>query len=179
MSFFSTRLFVAGALLLALNACSSDKTAAMPENRVTFNDFESLDGWAEVPVTTEKAHSGHYSIKVDKTAEFSLGYANILNKVSATKINKIALSAWALRTSNDAKAVLVVEVINPAEPAQKIFWESMDLHEQVKTFNTWTKVSKEFTLPATIQPTYRLRVYMWLAGATQPTFLDDVEITKS
>ncbi|HEX8328676.1 MAG TPA: hypothetical protein VF629_14130 [Hymenobacter sp.] len=151
----------------------------MPKNRVTFNDFESLDGWAPVPVTDEKAHSGRYSIKVDKAAEFSLGYTNFLGKASPTRISKLTVSGWALRTGGESRAVIVVQVINPANPDEKVYWQSMDMYQQIKTYNTWTRISKEFTLPATIQPTYQLRVYMWLAGSNQPTFLDDVEITKS
>jgi hypothetical protein len=180
MSLLPAKLLLASALLLVLNACSPDTQPATPENRVTFNDFENLNGWMpEVPLTTERAHSGRYSLKVDNGAEFSLGYSNALGKVSPTKISKLAVSGWALRTGPEAKSVIVVSITNPANPEEKVYWESLDLHEQVKTFNTWTKVNKEFTLPATIQPTYHVRVYMWLAGAKQATFLDDVEISKS
>ena len=180
MSFFSAKLFVASTLLVALNACSSDTKPEVPANRITLNDFESLDGWMPaVPLATEKAHSGRFSAKVEPGIEYSLGYENALGKVSATKISKLTVNGWALRTGGDAKSVIVVEIINPANPAEKVFWQSMDIRGQVKTYNTWTKVSKEFTLPATILPTHRLRVYMWLAGAKQATFLDDVEITKS
>ena len=181
MSFLSTKLFVAGALLLTLNACSSDNKQTIPENRVTLNDFEALDGWMPaVPLTAERAHSGRYSIKVDKDAEYSLGYSNPLGKVSPTKIKKLTINAWALRTGSEAKAVIVVEITNPANPTAKPYWQSMDMYQQVKTFNTWTKVTKDFELPATILPTSQLRVYMWRAGAPgQATFLDDFEITKS
>ena len=181
MSFASTtKLFMAGAALLVLNACSSDTQTAVPENRVTFSDFEELEGWMPAaPLTTEKAHSGKYSVMVGNGAEFGLGYGNTLGKMSATKISKLTVSGWALRTGLQAKGVIVVAITNPANPAESVFWQALDIHEQVKTYNTWTKVSKEFTLPATIQPTYQIKVYLWLAGSTQPTFLDDVEITKS
>lgn len=177
----SSKLLLAGVSLLVFNACSSgDKLAESPQNRVTLNDFDSLDGWAPaVPVTTEKARSGRFSIKVGPGSEYSAGYTNVLSKVSAVKISKLMVNGWALRAGLESKAALVVTITDPAKGNEQVFWQAMDIHEQVKTYNTWTKVSKEFALPATIQPTHVLQVYMWQSNASKPTYLDDLEITKS
>lgn len=181
--FFSTfRVSVAAAMgLLVLAGCSSNTETETPANLITQNDFEGLDGW--VPgtpsLTTEKAHSGRFSTKVDKDAEYSLSYVNLLGKASAARIQKIKLSGWVLLAGPKATATVVVQVVDPAQDNKQVFWEGIDLSKEVKKTNEWTEVSKEFTLPANLEAGHQLRVYMWRGGAEQPAYLDDLTLTKS
>jgi Carbohydrate binding domain len=176
------RFSVCSALMcIGLAGCSDSKTEDTPENLISRNDFESLEGWAPTnpSLTTVKAHSGRYSVKVDSGVEYGISYISPLSKASPTRLQKVQVSAWVMRMGKDANANLVVEVKNPANDAQKIFWESLEIGKETKAVNEWTEVKKTFTLPATIEAAHELRVYLWRAGATQPVFLDDVVISRA
>lgn len=172
------RLVASSALLLGAASCSSDKKET-PANLVSRNDFESFDGWG--PTTTSlsnaKAHSGSFSVKVDPEIEYSVGYRNTFVRASSTKISKLHVSGWVLMTGPKAKAVIVVQVNDPATGAQ-VYWQAADVKAEVKTLNHWTQIDKDFELPATITPAQELRVYMWRTSPDDTTYLDDLEITK-
>ncbi len=167
--------------ILTLAACSSsDSPTTYPANLVTRNDFEALAGWgvASPSLTTAQAHSGHYSVKVDKDIEYSLGYHNQLSQVSPARINKLHIKAWVLLGTPDAKAVVVLQVTDPAKPGPPVYWQALDVQEQVKTINHWTLVDKDFVLPATVAGTQELAVYLWRTQPSATVYLDDLEITK-
>ncbi|NVO31604.1 carbohydrate binding domain-containing protein [Hymenobacter lapidiphilus] len=178
LPFFTLLLTAAATSLLA--GCSNSDTTTYGENVIARNDFEALEGWipAAPSLTTVKAHSGRYSIKVDNGVEYALGYISPLAKVSATRLKKLDVSAWAMIMDKDATASLVVEVRNPADDTQRIFWEALDIGKEVKAVNKWVEVKRTFILPETIEPTYELRVYMWRGGASAPVFLDDIIIAR-
>ncbi|MBJ6107447.1 carbohydrate binding domain-containing protein [Hymenobacter sp. BT523] len=163
-------------LLAAASGCASPST---PENQLLGNDFESLDGWGtESPsLTREKAHSGQYSIKIQKGIEYSLTYKNLLAKLSPEKITKIRVSGYVYITKpTDAK--LAVQLMKTAADGTE-FNEGINLGEAVKKVGEWTKVEKEFTLPADAAPSNQLRVYMWGAGNDDTVYLDDLQVTKA
>ena len=172
------RFMVGSALVVAAASCSGG-TKATPENLIAKNDYESIDGWCEhsVSLSTTKAHSGRFSSKVDREIEYGIGYRNTLLKVSNSKLSKLHVHGFGLVTGNKAKAVLVVQITDPATGAQ-IFWQALDLKGEIKTLNHWTEFDKDFVLPATITSAQELRVYMWRTSPDDATYLDDLEITK-
>lgn len=177
LSFF-TLLTAVGCAGLA--GCSSPEMAELPKNLISQNDFESLEGWMPLnpSVTTEKAHSGRYSLRVGGNVDYSMTYTNALSNVSPTRLQKLDVSGWVMLPAKGSTAKLVVEIRNPADATQGIFWETIDLPEQVKELNKWTEVKKTFTLPANLEPTYELRVYLWRGAAGIPAFLDDLVIAR-
>lgn len=175
------RWVIGSALLVGAVACSGgSKPGEVPANRVTVNDFESMDGWGVISpsLTTEKAHSGRYSVKVDRETEYSIGYSNPLIRVASSKIKKLHVHAWVMLGNPQAKAVIVVQVTNPAKGGEKIYWEALDVRSAAKTLNRWTEIDKDFDLPDTISSTHELRVYMWRTSPEGLVYLDDLELTK-
>jgi hypothetical protein len=176
------RLAILFTLIVNAVACSSPKQEAVtPDNLVAKNDFESLDGWGVVSssLTTAKAHSGRYSVKVDPETEYSVGYTNTLIRVSDRKINKLHLHGWVLLSGPKAKAVMVVQLTDPTKGGAQVYWEALNIRAEVKTLNRWTEIDKDFELPATVNSNQELKVYMWRNGPPeQTTYLDDLEITK-
>lgn len=175
------RLIAGSVLLMGMATCSSPaKEEAVPANLVAKNDFEAVDGWGVVStsLTNAKAHSGRYSVKVDGGIEYSIGYRNTLLQVSNSKINKLHVRAWVLLSGTKAKAVLVVQIVNPAKNGEQVYWQALDIRAEVKTLNHWTQIDKDFDLPANISSNQELRVYMWRTSPNDTTYLDDVEITK-
>lgn len=163
-----------------LVGCSSSETAELPKNLISHNDFESMEGWlpASPSLVNRAAHSGNYALQVGGDVEYSHTYINTLGKVSPVRLQKVDVSAWAMAPAKGSTAKLVVEVKNPASDGPAVFWETIDLAEQVKEFNKWTEVKKTFTLPATVEPTFELRVYMWRGSSPTPILLDDLTIAR-
>lgn len=174
-------LVIGGTILAGTAACSrSDKKETALANLVAKNDFESVEGWGVTSpsLTTNKAHSGRYSVKVDPEVEYSIGYRNTLLRVSDIRIKKLHVHGWVQLSSFKAKAVIVVQIINPDKNDEQVYWQALDVRNEVKTINRWTQVDQDFDLPATISANQELRVYMWRTGPDDTTYLDDLAITK-
>lgn len=169
MRFFT---YLAFGLLVAASGCST-KTEK-PENELTHNDFESLDGWGvdNPSLTREKAHSGQYAIKIQRGIDFGLTYSNLLGKISPTRINKIKVSAW-VYTTKPTGASLTVELKDGVN-----FNQGMSLGTKVKKAGEWTEVSQVFDLPANSAPTNRIKIYMWGTSGDEVVYLDDLQVTR-
>lgn len=169
--------------LAAGMASCGDKTAEMPDNQLASNDFESLDGWIgdnSMPsLTKEKAHSGRYSVKVDPANEFSVGYSNLLGKLSTSRLRKIKIHAWVNIPNATSQAVLVTQLTDPSSPtASTILWEGIKLSDQVKSYDKWVEVEKEIALPDKVTYANKIAVYLWRTATPGTAFIDDITITK-
>lgn len=165
--------------LLALAGCTP-LPPATPANLVAQNDFESLAGWVAVPpsLTSERARSGHYCVKVDKDNEYSLGYSGALAPAGLLPGGRLRVQGWALRTGPQAGAAVVVQIVDPAQADKSVFWQKIPVSTQVITYNRWVPVKETFTLPATLPPGCQLKVYLWRNQDTQPTYLDDLQLLR-
>ena len=168
------------ALALLLAGCA-DEAAKVPADQVSFNDFEAVDGWsagAPLPsLTKEKAHSGTYSVRVAPGLDYSLGYNNLLGKISSTRLKKVKIQAWVFVPNAQANAVLVTQ-IHSIEQNKDLLWDGLDVTKEAKVINKWVQIEKEVTLPETATYTNQLLVYLWRSGSAQPTYLDDLRILR-
>ncbi|WP_210514273.1 carbohydrate binding domain-containing protein [Hymenobacter terricola] len=168
-------------LALSLAACNDEvpKTQKLA-GQLTFNDFETVDGWASgtpIPsLTSEKAHSGTFAVKVAPGIDYSLGYNNLLGKVGGNKLRKLRVQAWVFVPNAQSSAVLVTQLRD--EAAQKdLMWEGLSLSKEAKEVNRWVKVEKVVTLPETATYNNRLLVYLWRNNSSQPAYLDDLQLS--
>lgn len=172
-----------GLFALALCSCGG-QPAGKPAGLLAENDFESLDGWASGVINPslnkEKAHSGVYSVKVNPGIDYSLGYNNQLGKVSATRIHKLRVHAWVNVPNDKATTLVVTEVKNPGQD-KSIMWDGIDMIQEGKSkgFNKWIEVDKTLTLPESINYNSQLLFYLWRGGSTQPTYMDDVQLSQA
>lgn len=167
-------------LALALAGCN-DEAAQAPAGQITFNDFEAVDGWSTgVPVpslTKEKAHSGTYAIRVAPGLDYSTGYNNLLGKISTTRLRKVKVQAWVFVSNPQSTAVLVTQ-IHSVEQSKDLLWDGLDVTKAAKETNKWVQIEKEVVLPETATYTNQLLVYLWRNGSAQPTYLDDLRISR-
>ena len=170
----------AAALLLALAGCA-DNAAKAPANQITFNDFEAVEGWSAgepVPsLTKERAHSGTYALRVGNGVDFRLGYRNVLGKISTARLHKLTIQAWVFVPGPQAECVLVTQVLGN-EQNKNVFWDGLKIKEATKTVGKWVLIEKEITLPPTATPETQLLVYLWRSNSPQPTYLDDLRISR-
>lgn len=170
-----------GLLLTAtLASCGGSETASAPADQITKNDFESLDGWVNDPttLTKEKAHSGAYSIVVKPGLDYSLGYVNTLGKMSASRPEKLKITAWVFVPNAQTPAKLVAQLTDPSKQTDNVLlWQGIELNKKVKKFNEWQEIEDYITVPAGAQATSQFRAYLWRADAPQPVYLDDLNLS--
>lgn len=165
-----------GSGLLLGTGCA--KTATTENGVLMHTDFDRLSGWVgDVPsLTRDKAHSGAYSIVVKPGLERSLGYDNTLSQLCDRRPTKIRLSAWILRTGSPPAAKLLVEIKNHEADTQ-LAGDSIDLGKEIRQPGTWQRVEHVLLVPQKASADSRLMVYMLGAGASQPTYLDDLTLS--
>ncbi|KAA9331348.1 hypothetical protein F0P96_13960 [Hymenobacter busanensis] len=164
--------------LVALVSCSKSDDQSANANAITATNFDDYEGWVpeNASLTRERAHSGKFSIKVDGNSEFSMGYVNLLGKISPRKMRKLHLKAWAFLPSNKAAAKLGMQITDPST-GQEIFGDGIKLTDQVTSFNKWVEVEKDITLPDNIAPTQLLKLFLWRDSASEPAYIDDLSLT--
>lgn len=159
-------------------ACS--KKAEVPQtNVVASNDFENLEGWipseSAGSISHDKAHSGTAALKVGPGLNYSTGYSNMLGKFSEVRPKKIRVSAWGLLPTKNANPVLVTELVHPTN-GTKLLWEGVFFGKDEK-YGRWIKRSIDIDLPADATYATQLFVYVWNNNGTEPSYVDDIEIS--
>ena len=169
-------LALVGPSLLALAAGCT----APPAVRIAYSDFDALVGWVAMPpsLTSERAHSGRYCLKVDGGSEYSISYSVPLADTGLRPGQRLGVRGWALRTGSQRAAAVVVQVIDPARPAESVFWQAIPISKQVITYDRWVPIKETFTLPASLPGGCQLKVYLWRGSDTQPTYFDDLELLR-
>ncbi|QJX46931.1 hypothetical protein HMJ29_08290 [Hymenobacter taeanensis] len=168
--------------LAGLAACSSDGTSSYQRlsgpNVLTDTSFEEVYGWGIDPatLTRERAHSGMYSMRVDPAHEYSMTYSVVIGQMSPRKVKKIKLSAWVFLPSENTKAILGVQIVDPDQGYKEVFGDGVKM-ETVKEYNKWVQVEKVMELPETLAPTHNLKLFLWRAAAVDPVYVDDVRLT--
>lgn len=180
--------FLAGVALLAAGllatGCGSKPTPDGPTGEVLMHtDFENLEGWLapsqESALTTERAHSGKYATKVDRTTGYGLNYATALGQLSSRRVNKIRLDAWIFTPEAGAGVVLVTHVDQPGNP-KPLLWDGLNVSQEAGKYGEWVHLNKVITLPDGINAASTLGVYLWRTNEnTGATYLDDLTISNA
>lgn len=183
MKTFTLRLLLAPVLglgLLAAGGCSKSEPAAEGGNVIASNDFESLVGWAPntESVTREQAHSGVYSVKVDGSVEFGLGYMMTLDKAVDHKPHKIRIEGWGYMTDDKSTARLGFQLLDPAQNKIVFGDPGIDYATDVKTPGKWVKISRDVVLPTDVVSTQQMRIFLWRANASTPAYIDDMRVLE-
>ena len=175
-------LFLVGALA-ATTACSSAGQSDELSKALMHNDFESLAGWlSQTPppsLTHEKAHSGHYSVKVDANTEYGLGYNSTLGQLSDVRITKLKLDAWVLVPNSRAGGLLVTHMGDIIPGQTPLLWDGFDVVKACNgKYGEWTHISKVLEIPATATNSTNIGIFLWRNKETQTVYLDDLAITE-
>jgi hypothetical protein len=176
---FSTKCASWAALsLLLLAGCKSSGSSATDPNQISFNDFESMVGWAPnvESLSREQAHSGKYSVKVGPGTLFGVGYSTQLNKVFDHKPHKIRISGWGYMTDSRSGARLGFQVFDLAQN-KEVYGDGVDFNDAVKTPGKWVEIEKVITLPPAVTGEQQMRVFLYGAGAGSPAYIDDMRIS--
>jgi hypothetical protein len=161
-------------------SASTDQAPA--DSSLMSNDFEASVGWneaAEGSLTTDKAHSGRWSVQVSPGTPFSYTYVRQLDRLDPKISRAYEIRGWALRASTGSTARLVVQVNKSQADTTKVFYGNLELGSAVKKFNEWEAITLPVTLPATAAGENMVKVYLWNDKATAPTYLDDLQLVAA
>ncbi|MDO7884703.1 carbohydrate binding domain-containing protein [Hymenobacter cheonanensis] len=168
----------------ALSACSRDAAEFPAPNALMHNDFESAAGWVAdaTSLSTEQAHSGKVSLKVDPTHPYSLTYYSLLGQLSEGHIRGVRVEAWAYAPSHAASANVRLSIgLNDAPGGQLMLGDGIPFSTAVTEDGKWVKVSKDFIFPPKANYSSQLVMYLWNGGGTGngagPAYLDDIQLT--
>ncbi|AMR27909.1 hypothetical protein A0257_12975 [Hymenobacter psoromatis] len=171
---------LAGLSLLAATSCKQDSTTDGTSTLLAFNDYEAVVGWVPNPspsVTSERAHSGHYCVKVGPQDEFGMGYAMVLEKIIDHRPRKLRVEAWGFMTDANATAKIGFQLFNAAQD-KVLFSDGIEYADAIKTPGKWVKISKDITLPADVAGNQQIRVFLWRSVAGSPAYVDDLKISE-
>jgi hypothetical protein len=178
-------LLLALASAAALSGCSRDTPAFPAKDAVMHNDFESTAGWVAdaTSLSTEQAHSGRFSLKVDPTHPYSLTYYSLLGQLSEVHIRGVRIEAWAYAPSHTASANVRLSIgLNDAPGGKLLLGDGISFGSQVTEDGKWVKVSKDFIFPPKANYSSQLVMYLWNGGnagpGAGPAYLDDIQLTN-
>ena len=149
---------------------------------LTTADFEQSIGWGDADarsLTTEKSHSGRWSVRVKPDVPFGYTYARTLSELSPAPLTHLVLEGWVLRVAAGSKAKLVVHLCASPTNEKLVFYTAFPVEQAVPKFGEWTAVSVPITLPTSAAGPNKMKVYLWNNQSTTPTYLDDVTLRKA
>lgn len=167
---------------ISFASCSKNEETITKGALVSRNDFESVLGWGgntDVSVTTDRAHSGKYAVKVGPQNEFGYTYIQTLGKMSTAKAKTVTVSAWVWMPSAQSASQLVLSITRSPERNTPVFYGSIGLPTVVKKFKNWQQVSQTFTLPDSVQSANQLKCYLWRTGTNENVYADDITLSVS
>lgn len=168
--------------LLGLPGCHPRSGRALVlERELLSADFEKLAGWLPPPpagLTTEKAHSGRYAIRVDPEHPYSITYRAPLGRLSPHhRPRRVTLSAWVWVPGPEGDARLVAAVYAASDPDHPFFSKNVFLTDS-GPFKAWKQVSRSLDLPDNIDSNSQLEIYLWNGGSSVPVYADDLQLTE-
>ena len=165
---------------LLLASCSGNDDTTVKGSLVTRNDFENVLGWGggnDPSVSSDRAHSGKFSVKVGPQSEYGYTYIQTLGRMSTAKAKDVTVSAWVWLTSEQDPSSIVMSITRSPELNTPVFYGSVELAKEVKKFKTWQLVTKTFTLPDSVQATNQLKCYLWRVGSNENVYADDLTLS--
>ena len=168
-------------MLLVIAGCGYHANPDDVREYVVFaNDFEHMAGWLpeNAPaLSTERAHSGRYSVRVDKEHPYSLTYRLTVGKAFSRRPHRMRLSAWVWVAGADDNAQLVFTLGLPAPNTPPLFSTRLFLADNWP-YKRWTHLSRDIDLPPEFPSQSQLNVYLWHCTAQDAVFADDWQLTE-
>ena len=153
-------------IMIIFSACNS-------KTELRYYHMGESNGWInENTLTNELAHSGEKSSKVDAEHNFSLGMITTFDKVADKLPRNIHVSCY-INCQEEPVSVALICSMGP----------SMDNHtvydgysfENIGMLNEWVKVDYTFLVPANINHTDYVSIYVYSPQGKQ-LFMDDLKI---
>jgi hypothetical protein len=151
-----------------------DKTDELQhlDKKLSFsNDFDTTGVMRpDQGFSTEVAHSGKYSIRLDKKVNFSPGFTVYGSAMAGIKRPMIHASVMICLRDKNTDAVLVIAYKNGE---QQYNWHGIPLKDKVNKVKEWSKVDIVEELPLLRSATDKMQVYIY-STSEPPVYIDDL-----
>lgn len=125
-------------------------------------------------LTTVQAHSGQYAAAVTPTLALAATYQNTWEQLESPR--RLRLRAWAWLPHGRVRVALVLKVSRSNE---KVYSQLLWVNENVRRYQQWESVERDFTLPSDLLPTDQVTFYVWQPGPVWDTiYFDDISLAK-
>ena len=175
-----TWLLMLPCLWVAAGCQPRDGRSTTRQHELMHTSFEELLGWMpELPatITTEKAHTGKYALRVDAQNAYSFTYRATLGSLCNHRPRRLTLSAWVWVPDREQDVILVAALNNPNDPDHPALTKHLYLNDS-GPFGKWKYVSRDLDLPMGIHSNAQLVIYLWKKNATEPVYADDLRLTE-
>ncbi|TGE20593.1 hypothetical protein E5K00_21600 [Hymenobacter aquaticus] len=165
----------AAVLILSLGAFLLTSCSAVPEKVVQIG-FEDIDGWVRTPpawLTDSTAHSGRWSGQLLATADFGPGFSRTWQDLNNPKT--IRVGSWVWLPHGRVHTALAIEIKRGEE---SLYYQNLGLQDVVKRYDQWELVHQTHELPADMQPSDVIKVYVWQWGGHYTIKYDDMFVEK-
>lgn len=114
-------------------------------------------------------------MRVGPGVEYSQTFSLPMAQLTDTRPKRLRISGWFYRTTPEAHASLVLQVVRPGR-TQNMVWEALDLAPLLRRPRAWTYAERTVTIPAAVAATDECRFYLWGPGSTADLLADDLAI---
>ena len=153
-------------LLIAISGCISPLTETKKDPAtVTFStDLENPDSlgtaepisWQNLETVVEgKAYSGKKASRLNQDAEYSVVFEQKFGYISDTTPAQFTYKAMVYSDESFPAAFIVASI------AEANYYRSYSIAEFLPTANKWEQINATFTLPDSLKPSDKLKVYLW------------------
>lgn len=150
------------------------------QHELMHTSFEELLGWLPAlppTLTTEKAHTGKYALRVDAHNAYSLTYRATLGSLCSHRPRRLTLGAWVWVPNRQQDVIIVVALNNPNDPDHPALTKQLYLNDS-GPFGEWKYVSRDLDLPLGTHSNAQLVIYLWNKDASEPVYADDFRLTE-
>ncbi len=159
------KLFIFLASIVLLGGCSK-KNPVTFENDTDDHDWINQQTIKDIP----NAHSGLSASVLDSVHQYSLGFRKTIESIGI-KPKKIEFSYWLFVKSENHKASTILSI---DFEGKNIDWQGRPV--TALEINKWVQVVESFTLPKTINPNYKVSLYVWQTSKEE-VVVDDLMVT--
>ena len=153
-------------LLIVIAGCISPLTETDEEQAmVTFStDLEQPDSagtaepvsWQNLETVAEgKAFSGNRASRLNQEVEFSVVFEQKFGYIAESNPNQLTFKAMVYSDEPFPTAFVVASI------AEADYYRNYPLAEFLPTADKWEQVNATFTLPDSLKPSDKLKVYVW------------------
>ncbi|SHK10674.1 hypothetical protein SAMN02746009_00322 [Hymenobacter psychrotolerans DSM 18569] len=159
-----------------------DSATPNPDKVLVQDSFEPGNSAIADPqyFSTEQAYSWKHSIKLGQGLEFGTFYNGTWGSLGQHRLLRLRLWGW-LKNPQQRLAYLTVVAQRPSDtpggPAVVKIRHQFNIYEVIRRYQQWVPASFTVELPADLQPTDEVAVYMWVpAGQPDAVYIDDFSL---
>lgn len=143
---------------------------------IGFEKSDSLSATALPALTTEKSHTGRFSIRTDSLHKSITLYQGKMGRLCAHQPRRFIVSAWVWVPSFKDDASLIFAISNAPDPAP-FFQQTLYLSD-TGSFGKWKLITQSIDLPNSTHPQSQLIITLAGQDSNQPVYVDDLEVAE-